>query len=338
MPERTPIEWNKWLTQYPDAHLLQSCAWGELKTAFGWERSIVTTGPVGAQILFRKLPGGLKIGYIPKGPVGPVDPSAWSALWAEVDVLCRRKHAFFLKIEPDEWEQENHALSTAMQGMQAGAPGIQPRRTVVIDLNGGETAWMERMKQKTRYNIRLAQKKDIVVRESGDFAAFHQMALQTGERDGFNVHSLEYYQKSYDLFHPSGEGTLLGAYYQDRMLAGLILFAQGKRAWYLHGASSNEERNRMPTYLLQWEAMRWAAAKGCSEYDLWGIPDEDEATLEANFETRNDGLWGVYRFKRGFGGRIFRSAGAWDRVYQPGLYRLYRWWLNRKKGSEAGSS
>ncbi|MBE0696469.1 MAG: peptidoglycan bridge formation glycyltransferase FemA/FemB family protein, partial [Anaerolineaceae bacterium] len=68
----------------------------------------------------------------------------------------------------------------------------------------------------------------------------------------------------------------------------------------------------MPAYLLQWQAMRWAKAHGCSEYDLWGVPDEDEETLEAGFEKRADGLWGVYRFKRGFGGTLVRTAGAWD--------------------------
>lgn len=86
----------------------------------------------------------------------------------------------------------------------------------------------------------------------------------------------------------------------------------------------------MPTYLLQWEAMRWAKARGCAEYDLWGVPDADEPTLEASFETRSDGLWGVYRFKRGFGGELKRSMGAWDRSYLPLTYPLYRWWSRRK--------
>jgi lipid II:glycine glycyltransferase (peptidoglycan interpeptide bridge formation enzyme) len=102
-----------------------------------------------------------------------------------------------------------------------------------------------------------------------------------------------------------------------------MVFTHGKRAYYMYGASTDEERNRMPTYLLQWEAMRWARAKGAEEYDLWGVPDEDEAILEANFESRHDGLWGVYRFKRGFGGAVKRSQQAVDRIYNPLLYRLY---------------
>jgi lipid II:glycine glycyltransferase (peptidoglycan interpeptide bridge formation enzyme) len=102
-----------------------------------------------------------------------------------------------------------------------------------------------------------------------------------------------------------------------------MVFSHGKRAWYVYGASNDEERNRMPTYLLQWEAMRWAKMRGCSEYDLWGVPDDEEGTLEAGFESRSDGLWGVYRFKRGFGGTLRRAAQARDRVYQPLLYKLY---------------
>jgi lipid II:glycine glycyltransferase (peptidoglycan interpeptide bridge formation enzyme) len=85
----------------------------------------------------------------------------------------------------------------------------------------------------------------------------------------------------------------------------------------------------MPAYLLQWEAIRWARAHGCVEYDLWGVPDTDEAELEESFTTRADGLWGVYRFKRGFGGQLRRASGPWDRIYRPMLYRFYRWWVMR---------
>jgi len=111
-----------------------------------------------------------------------------------------------------------------------------------------------------------------------------------------------------------------------------MVFALPPRAWYFYGASSNVHREKMPTYLLQWEAMRWAKSQGCTSYDLWGIPDEEEEMLEAEFTHRHDGLWGVYRFKRGFGGRLARSVGAWDRVYSPARYRLYRlvlWARNR---------
>ncbi|MBC8100535.1 MAG: peptidoglycan bridge formation glycyltransferase FemA/FemB family protein, partial [Armatimonadetes bacterium] len=93
---------------------------------------------------------------------------------------------------------------------------------------------------------------------------------------------------------------------------------------YLYGASANDKRNLMASYGAQWLAMRWAREHGCEVYDLWGIPDADEATLEADFQTRSDGLWGVYGFKRGWGGIVARSDGAWDVVYQPIIYAAYQ--------------
>jgi lipid II:glycine glycyltransferase (peptidoglycan interpeptide bridge formation enzyme) len=113
------------------------------------------------------------------------------------------------------------------------------------------------------------------------------------------------------------------AEHEGRLLAGLVVFGQGDTACYMYGASADEGRYLMPNYLLQWEAMLWARERGCRLYDLWGIPDEDAATLEAHFTERSDGLWGVYRFKRGFGGRVVRAAGAWDLVYAPLRYQLY---------------
>jgi len=180
-----------------------------------------------------------------------------------------------------------------------------------------------RMKQKTRYNIRLAEKKGVTVRAWDDIESFHKMMLLTGGRDGFGVHSLEYYRHAYELLHPKQMGELLLAEYESKPLAALFIARNGNRAYYLYGASTDEERNRMPTYILQWKAMKWAKARGCEEYDLWGVPDEDESTLEAIFEKRHDGLWGVYRFKRGFGGELKRAVQAMDRIYNPFLYWAY---------------
>jgi peptidoglycan pentaglycine glycine transferase (the first glycine) len=101
-----------------------------------------------------------------------------------------------------------------------------------------------------------------------------------------------------------------------------MVFALGKIAWYFYGASNDKERNRMPAYLLQWEAICWARSRGCELYDLWGVPDEDKETLENEFENRYEGLWGVYRFKRGFGGELVRWVGGFDKVFNRPLYRL----------------
>ena len=220
--------------------------------------------------------------------------------------------------------------SRLLPGFSPSPHAIQPPRTIRIRLEGSEETLLERMKQKTRYNIRLAEKKGVTVRQSADLAAFQKMMDVTGQRDGFGVHSLDYYRRAYDLFAPRDECVLLQAEYNGMPLAALMAFRHGRRAWYFYGASTEVERGRMPAYLLQWEAMRWARSQGCREYDLWGIPDEEEQVLEERFSERSDGLWGVYRFKRGFGGEVCRSVGAWDRVYSPVLYRMYRWWLSRR--------
>jgi lipid II:glycine glycyltransferase (peptidoglycan interpeptide bridge formation enzyme) len=204
----------------------------------------------------------------------------------------------------------------------------------VVDLDADPEEVLGRMKQKTRYNVRLAARKGVTVRAGGeaDLPAFFQMMEVTAGRDQFGIHSRAYYETVHRLFVPSGRGRLLLAEHEGELLAGLVVLRFSETAIYMYGASSDEKRNLMPTYLLQWEAMRWAREQGCRTYDLWGVPDEDEATLEAEFAARNDGLWGVYRFKRGFGGRLVRTIGAWDLVYAPLRYRLYTAavrWLRR---------
>jgi peptidoglycan pentaglycine glycine transferase (the first glycine) len=313
-------QWNDYINEHPNAHILQSGAWGELKSSFAWKAVRVISGSAGAQVLFRKLPGGFSIGYIPKGPV-----VSSPELFNEIDLVCHEEKAVFLKVEPDDWEPAVGFWSANQPGWIQSRP-IQPQRTVILNLEGSDEEILGRMKQKTRYNIHLAEKKEIEVRASTDVKAYHVMSEVTGARDGFGVHSQSYYQKALDLMDPDGAAALLLAYYQEKPVAGLLAVAQGEMAWYLYGASSDEERNRMPTYLIQWQAMQWAKAKGCKYYDLWGIPDVDEDVLEGEFSQKgsHDGLWGVYRFKRGFGGEVMRSVGAWDKVYLPLLYKLYQ--------------
>ncbi|KAA3644951.1 MAG: peptidoglycan bridge formation glycyltransferase FemA/FemB family protein [Chloroflexi bacterium] len=321
MPIVTQADWLAFAAHHPQAHLLQSAAWGELKSEFGWRTTHILAGESGVQVLTRSLPLGFSLAYIPKGPVG----GNWDALWPEIDHLCRSSRAVFLKVEPDHWvTSKTEDTNILPNEFRPSRHSIQPRRTVVVDLSPDEDAILAIMKQKTRYNIRLAQRKDVEVRATDDIDAFYEMMTVTGQRDGFGVHTKAYYQRAYDLFHPLGMCELLLAEYQGQPLAGLMAFASGPRSWYLYGASTNQERNRMPTYLLQWAAMRWAKSKGCTEYDLYGVPDEDQTTLEENFTQRSDGLWGVYRFKRGFGGELKRAVSAFDKVYIPWAYWGYQ--------------
>lgn len=330
MPEVDFDTWKAFVSAHPDTHVLQTAEWGELKRGFGWDVARLIVDDLGVQILFRKLPLGFTVGYLPK-PIS--DSGRWTVdrLHSEIDQTCRKHRAIFLKLEPDSWEGE--LSSFILHPSSFPSPhNIQPPRTIVISLEGSEDDILARMKQKCRYNVRLAEKKGITVRPWDDLDGFHRLMQVTGGRDGFGVHSLAYYKKAYDLFHPTGTAELLVAEFEGKPLAALMIFAIGKRSWYLYGASNDKERNRMPTYLLQWEAIRWARARGCTEYDLWGVPDADEATLEAEFESRHDGLWGVYRFKRGFGGEVKRASQALDKVYIPLLYKLYLWRM--AKGGE----
>jgi lipid II:glycine glycyltransferase (peptidoglycan interpeptide bridge formation enzyme) len=328
MPEISLSDWQNYLNDYSRVHLLQTGEWGELKGGFGWTpvRIIDSQREAGAQILFRRLPLGYTVAYLPKGFADVPDGKSF---WDELDRACRVRKAIFLKLELDSWESPSlfdQALEKLVRlhfPVRTSPHNIQPPRTLIVDIHDTEDEILAKMKQKTRYNIRLAGKKGVTVRAWDDIESFHKMMLLTGGRDGFGVHSLEYYRRAYELLHPKGMCEILVAEYDGRPLAALFVARYGYRAYYLYGASTDEERNRMPTYLLQWEAMKWAKARGCEEYDLWGVPDEDESTLEANFETRHDGLWGVYRFKRGFGGELKRAAQAMDRVYNPVLYWAY---------------
>jgi peptidoglycan pentaglycine glycine transferase (the first glycine) len=329
-------EWDELVAAAPTGHVLQSWAWGELKGRFGWQAQRLAVGPVAAQVLYRRLPGGLgTIGYVPKGPMADLQQQGEMRAWLQIlGPLARKRRAICLKIEPDL--EDNPALAQQLDalGFRPSPQGIQPRRTVLVDLEDVPDQLLARMKQKTRYNIRLAGRKGVVIRsgDEGDLLAFYQLMEMTASRDGFGIHSQTYYEAAHRLFVPPQRGCLLLAEYEGRLLAGLMAMGLGQTACYMYGASSDEDRNLMPTYLLQWEAMLWARKQGYRRYDLWGVPDEDEAKLEAQFTDRNDGLWGVYRFKRGFGGRLVRTVGAWDLVYAPLRYRLYTLaaaWLNR---------
>lgn len=333
MPIASLSEWEHFLQNHPNAHLLQRGEWGELKASFGWKAVRMIHGDIGVQILFRKLPLGFTIGYIPKPVMSDNLLVTSNGFWGEIDFICNQQHAIFLKLEPDLWEGEASSLVSRHSSLVTAPNNIQPPRTIIVDIRGLEEEILGRMKQKTRYNIRLAEKKDVTVRIWNDIPAFYKMMTVTGNRDDFGVHSFKYYERAYELLHPKGLCEILVAEYEGKPLAALMVAKSGIHSYYLYGASTDEERNRMPAYLVQWEAIKWAKSCGCEDYDLWGVPDEDENILESNFEKRHDGLWGVYRFKRGFGGELKRAAQALDRVYNPPMYKVYLW---RMAGRENG--
>ena len=338
--------WDRFVANCPTGHLLQTWAWGELKARYGWQamRLALSQGDQivgGAQVLLRALPGGRHVAYVPKGPlVDWQDAAQVRTLLDELHELCRTRRCVLLKIEPPLEDMASTRDAIARHGFRPDAPTVQPPRTILVDVSSAEETILAAMKQKTRYNIRLAARKEVVVRVGGadDLPAFYDLMQTTGRRDGFGTHSPDYYRLAFDLFSPE-HAALLMAHVAGKPVAGLMVFAHGSTAYYLFGASSDAHRERMPSYLLQWEAMRWARSRGCHVYDLWGIPDTDEELLEARVaaaDTRAEGLWGVYRFKRGFGGRVSRSIGAFDYVYSRPLYQAYRLWTRVRRTTGIG--
>ena len=333
----SPESWDRFVATHPAGHILQTSAWGALKGRFGWEDARI--GPArgetlvaGAQVLYRRLPAGLgRWAYVPMGPLVDWDDEAkLTATLTAIDRAARSHGAFALTVEPDLSDDALHRERLRALGFRPSpVEAVQPRRTIIVDIAPDEDTILAAMKSKTRYNTRLAARKGVTVREAAeiDLPAFHALMATTGERDRFGVHAPAYYEAAYRLFVPRDWARLLLAEVDGEPAAALMVFALPPRAWYFYGASGNVHRKKMPAYLLQWEAMRWARSVGCTTYDLWGVPDEAEETLEAGFTQRQDGLWGVYRFKRGFGGRLARSVGAWDRVYAPVRYRVYGWML-----------
>ena len=335
----TGQQWDDYSQRHDAGHLLQSWTWGELKARFGWFplRLAVLEGEqivAATQILFRRLPlGRWTTAYVPRGPMlnpASLREPASAALMLAVHATCRQQHALSLKVEPG-WPEEGPTLEWfRSQGLRPSEQTVQPRRTVVVDLRPDENDILAQMKPKTRYNIRLAQRKGVVVRQgtADDLPLFHDLLRVTGERAGFGIHTLEYYTEVWQLFQPHNAVALFLAQYGGKVLAAILVIPWGRTACYMYGASSDEERQRMPTYLLQWEAMLWAKEQGCQAYDLWGIPDVDEnqvgedvqAAEESGILSRSMG--GLYRFKRGFGGREVRYVGAYDAVYSGLLYRL----------------
>ncbi|MEN8097731.1 MAG: peptidoglycan bridge formation glycyltransferase FemA/FemB family protein [Chloroflexota bacterium] len=325
--------WNEFVSSQSGHHVLQTKAWGELKRNFGWDYDqVLLQDDAGAQVLYRWFPSAqvpitrwASMAYIPKGPlVDWNDPDKTESLLSSLIQRARQNRAILLRLEPAlEYENKHVRELLVARGFQE-SKAIQPQRTLVVDISGDEDSILSRMKSKTRYNIRLARRKGITVRlgDSSDVHAFSVLMLETGNRAQFGVHSEEYYRAAWELFAPNDHVALLLAEYEGELLAGIMVFAVGNTAWYFYGASSHRHRQLMPTYLLQWEGIRWAKSRNCTLYDLWGVPDADEEELEARFTKRSDGLWGVYRFKRGFGGELVRWMGAYDLVLNPVLYSL----------------
>ena len=353
--------WNVILSSLPDPHLLQSAQWAEVKNQFGWQpfflvwqesggdlelienpqNELPVRNPAAAAlVLERKLFRGISIIYLPKGPLLKdwTDPRLRKKVLEDLQCFAQKRGAIQIKIDPDlvigrgipgENEPDvdpqgiNIRKEWKEQGWRFSSDQIQFRNTILIDLRQDDDEILGRMKSKTRYNIRLAERKGITIRLGGknDLADLYRMYADTSMRAGFTIRGESYYQTLWQIFmkedlHQKTDAVAqpIIADFEEQPVAGAVMFRFGERAWYLHGMSLPEHNEKMPSYLIQWEGMRWAKENGCSTYDMWGAPDRFEET---------DSMWGVYRFKRGFGGEVVRTIGAWDYAAKPRLYNLY---------------
>lgn len=324
--------WDEFVIHSPYGHLMQTCQWGDFKAALGWRvqrLGLECQGQIiaGAQLFIRTLPGlPFTIAYIPKGPIiDLVAPSATRALFQAIHQAARYQWAAFLKIEPNLPDDTKYHHLLQQYGFRRSSCSNQPRSTLVIDLSGGEEVVLAAMRRKTRQLIRRAANMGVEVIESyaSGLPEFYQVLQTTADKKGFPIHDKIFYEQAWQTFSPSQGIKLFLAKYQGQTVAAKLIFVFGRRSLHLFGGTSTQGRAVDASYLIQWHALKWAIAQGYHTSDLWGIPDEI-ATLVKNKQElpkeNQGGLWGVYNFKRGFGGEIETYVGAYDYPYWPWLY------------------
>jgi lipid II:glycine glycyltransferase (peptidoglycan interpeptide bridge formation enzyme) len=275
--------------------------------------------------------GPLKVMYISKGPaLAYEDSDLLAEVLDHLQSMARQQRSIWLKIDPDmiaatgvpgEDDIPNPAGQAVLKELQSRGwrfsnDQVQFRNTICIDLTRTEDELLSAMSQNTRRKVRTAEKKGVTIRPAtiADLPILYDLYRTTGERDHFLIRPSSYYELAWRSFMEVGLAQALIAEFEGKPIAHVILFHFGRKCWYFYGASSNEERERMPNYLLQWEAMRWAKAQGYALYDMWGAPDTFD---------ESDSMWGVYEFKRGFRGTVTRHIGAWDYAPYPVLYTAY---------------
>ena len=357
--------WNSIISSLPTPHFLQTYEWGQVKAKYGWqphylvwdeegklkdERSLSSfdVRPSAATlILKRTIPMGgmsarVSVLYAPKGPLLDwTNVSLRNRVLSDLQSFAKQHGGIFLKMDPDvvlgtgiasrESDVVDNSGQSVMselkdRGWKYSSDQIQFKNTVLIDLQPSEEQLLARMKQKTRYNIRLAEKKGVMLRigTAEDFGMLYKMYAETSVRDGFVIRGEGYYRTVWNTFAsiPNSSVSSLQSPFAESLIAevdkepvaAIFVFYFAGRAYYVYGMSRDMHREKMPTYLLQWEAMKRAKANGCTVYDLWGAPDVFD---------ESDSMWGVYRFKEGLGGNVVRTLGAWDFAPNPFWYKLY---------------
>ena len=317
--------YKEFIQAHPKGHFMQSPEWAALKSS--WINEIILVedkdGVIkGAMsVLIRKVPYlGSTMMYSPRGPVcDSHDAETLKELLEKAKILAKKYKCYALKMDPDieiedtEFESILKSIGFQVKRGLKNYEGIQPRFVFRLDVKDKtEEEIMQNFHHKTRYNIRLAQKKGVEIKYGtrADIADFHNIIVDTGIRDKFVVRTREYYESVYDNLGPEHVKVFM-AYYEGKPIAGTIAILYGNKCWYLYGASKNEHRNIMPNYLLQWEMIKMSISSGCDIYDFRGVP--------GNIDDSNH-MSGLYKFKVGFSGKFTEFVGMFDYVFNPFMY------------------
>lgn len=299
-----------------DGGFLQSVYWKEFlsktgKKVFHWRSE-------GFNGLFveHSLPLAGNYWFCPRGPVGKKEKTRSSL--REIFDKALKNNVGWLRLEPQDEEFISFAKKEALSKVVRAPKNHEPGETLMIDLSKELDQILKEMKSKTRYNIRLSQKKEIVIKEDfnkDNLESFWELLKETSNRDKINIYPKEYYREMLRVI-PSDKIKLLSAYFKEEMLGGIIVSFYGGVATYLHGASSNSHRNLMANYGLQWRAIEIAKKMGMKKYDLGGT------AVNSNKENWN----GITKFKRGFCpyGKPIEFPGCYDFILNQKKYFLYK--------------
>ena len=320
-------EYNEFLEKHEKGHYAQSLEWAKVKS--DWKNEIIVVrdekGQIKASlsILIRKLPYiNYSIMYAPRGPVCDLDDEkSFKELIEKADELAKKYKAFMLKMDPDILASNNEFKNMAKkygfkveEKIKDVNTLLQPRYVFRLDLKDKtEDEIFSAFHSKTRYNIRLATRKGVTIREGKreDLQQFQNILETTGTRDGFFIRKKEYFEHLYDSFDKE-HLKLVFADYQGKPIACVLNIFYGNKEWYLYGGSLNEHRNVMSTYLLQWEMIKQAIERKMDCYDFRGVCATDETHY-------NEGL---YRFKKGFNADFVEFMDM-HKVYNKFIYFLF---------------
>lgn len=305
--------------------LLQTKLWADFKARHGWLVHPVSLAgiPQPTFVLERALAFGQSMLYAPELSV-----ENWSAVLPELTVQARKLSpaAIFFRLElfePLSETTESLVVQLTQAGYRKSFEAVQPEHRQWVSISDDETKILANMKEKGRYNVRLAQKKGVITRVStnvSDVEVFYKIFQQTAARDGFKIRGLKYFQDLCQTLFDHNVGELVIAEFAGQPLVALVLTYYNGLASYLYGASSNQQRNLMAPYAAHFAAIQAAKQRGCETYDLLQIaPADDEGNAPNNRPYAN-----LTRFKQQFGGQRIDLVGSWDLVFKPFWYSVFK--------------